>query len=85
VPEALFQLGYSYEIESPDSARTYYNRVWISYPKDIRAPTALFKLGNLELKAGNLAAARKYWQQVVKDYKDSLEFGSAQERLRENP
>jgi TolA-binding protein len=87
VPEALYQLGYSYDnsAETLDSARVYYNRVWNSYPQSDRAPTALFKLGNLELKAGNLPAARKYWQQIVKDYKQSLEYGSAQDRLRENP
>jgi TolA-binding protein len=86
VPEALYQLGYSYDnAETADSARVYYNRVWTSYPKDLRASTALFKLGNLEMKAGNRAAARKYWQQVVTDYKDSLEYGSAHDALRDNP
>ena len=85
VADAYYYLGYSFETEAPDSARMYYNRVWTSYPQADKAPTALFKLGNLELKTGNVPAARKYWQHIVKDYKDSLEFGSAQDRLRDNP
>lgn len=85
VPDALYYLGYSFERESPDSARLYYGRVWTNYPKADKAPTALYKLGNLELKAGNVPAARKYWSQIVKDYKDSLEYESAQQLLRDNP
>jgi TolA-binding protein len=78
VPEALYQLGYSYDnAETADSARFYYNRVWKEHPKDVRASNALFKLGNIELKAGNIAEARKYWQQIVTDYAQSLEFESA--------
>ena len=85
VADALYYLGYSFEREAPDSSRAYYTRVWNSYPQADKAPTALYKLGNLELQAGNIAAARKYWQQIVKDYKQSLEYESAQTRLRENP
>ncbi len=86
VPEALYQLGYSYDNgDTADSARFYYNRTWKEFPKDIRASTALFKLGNIELKAGNIAAARKYWQQIVNDYPQSLEFPSAQDYLRAHP
>jgi TolA-binding protein len=85
VADALYNLGYSFETEAPDSARIYYTRVWTGYPQADKAPTALYKLGNLELKAGNVPAARKYWQQIVKDYRQSLEYESAQSRLRENP
>ena len=85
VADALYWLGYSFETEAPDSARIYYKRVWGSYPQADKAPTALYKLGGLELKAGNTPLARSYWQQIVKDYKQSLEYGSAQDRLRENP
>ena len=85
VADAYYYLGYSFEIDAPDSARVYYNRVWNSYPKADKAPTALYKLGNLELKAGNPAAARRYWMQIRNDYKDSLEYERAVQLLRDNP
>ncbi|MGH7583520.1 MAG: tetratricopeptide repeat protein [Gemmatimonadales bacterium] len=85
VPDAVYYLGYSFDPDQPDSARIYYNRVWNSYPDSPKAPTALFKLGNLELKAQNLQAARGYWQQIVDKYKQSDEYQSALDALRENP
>ena len=84
MPDALFLLGKSYDPMLPDSARLYYARVAKEYPASLRAPTALYKLGNLELRAGNTKAARAYWQQIVDKYKLSDEYGSAQDRLREN-
>ena len=85
VPEAVFLMGRSFDPAEPDSARTYYDRVWKTYPDSPYAPTALYKLGMLELKVQNAAAARGYFQQIVDRYKSSDEYGSAQDRLRENP
>ncbi|HEY4321838.1 MAG TPA: tetratricopeptide repeat protein [Gemmatimonadales bacterium] len=88
VGEALYNIGYSFDIGVPpqaDSARVYYTRVFTSYPTSVRASTALFKLGVLELKAGNVKAARAAWQMIVDKYPRSDEFDSAQLRLRENP
>jgi TolA-binding protein len=85
VPEALFLMGRSFDPAEPDSAGVYYTRVWKSFPDSPRAPTALFKLGEMELRANNVKAAREYWQRVVDQYKQSDEYGSAQDRLRENP
>ncbi len=85
VPQALLLLGKSFDPSDPDSARTYYTRVWRSFPDSPYAPTALFKLGELELRAQNRAIARSYFQQIVDRYKQSDEFDSAQTRLRENP
>ena len=47
----------------------YYTRVWKTYPDSPLAPTALYKLGMLELKAQNVPAARGYFQQIVDKYK----------------
>jgi len=85
VADAYYYIGYSFETEQPDSARAYYTRVFTEYPKADKASAALFKLGSLELKAGNVATARKYWQIIVDKYKDSPEYTPAQDRLRENP
>jgi TolA-binding protein len=85
VADANYYMGYSFEVDQPDSARVYYTKVFTNYPKADKASAALFKLGSLELKAGNVPAARKYWQMIVDKYKDSPEYASAQDRLRENP
>ena len=85
VPEAILLMGRSFDPAEPDSARFYYTRVWKTYPEATAAPTALFKLGMLELRAQNIPAARGYFQQIVDKYKTSDEFESAQLRLRENP
>lgn len=85
VPEAIFLMGRSFDPAEPDSARFYYARVWKTYPESPRAPTALFKLGELELRANNVKVAREYWQRIVAQYKQSDEYGSAVDRLRENP
>jgi TolA-binding protein len=85
VAEALFQMGKSYDPAQADSARTYYTRVSKEHGDSPRAPTALYKLGMLELRAGNTRLARSYWQQIVDKYKQSDEYGSAVDRLRENP
>jgi TolA-binding protein len=85
VPEAVFLIGRSFDPAEPDSARAYYTRVWKAYPDSPYAPTGLYKLGMLELKAQNVAVARGYFQQIVDRYKASDEYESARTRLRENP
>ena len=85
VPDAYYWLGQAWEVEQPDSARINYLKVYNSYPKSSYASTALFKLGNLELKSGNLPAARRNWQLIVDKYKESYEYESAREALRVNP
>jgi TolA-binding protein len=85
VPEAVFMMGRSYDPAEPDSARAYYIRTWKAYPESPRAPTALYKLGMLELRAQNTAAARAYFQQIVDKYPSSDEIGLARQSLRENP
>ncbi|HEY8061247.1 MAG TPA: tetratricopeptide repeat protein, partial [Gemmatimonadales bacterium] len=70
---------------APDSARVYFTRTWKDYPESSRAPTALYKLGLLELREHNTPAARAYFQRIVDKYKSSDEFELAQSRLRENP
>jgi len=85
VAEAYFGLGQAWEVEQPDSARINYIKVFTAYPKAETAPRALYKLGNFELKTGNVTAARRYWQMIVDKYKDSLEIDLAREALRANP
>lgn len=85
VPDAYYGLGQTFEQDQPDSARIYYTRVYTSYPTALHASSALYKLGNLELKSGNTAAARRAWQMILDKYKDSVEFDPAQRMLRENP
>jgi TolA-binding protein len=85
VADAYYWLGQAWEVEQPDSARFYYAKVFTGYASSFRAPTALYKLGNLELRSGNVAAAKRYWQMIVDKYKESPEFDSARESLRVNP
>jgi TolA-binding protein len=85
IPDALFMMGRSYDPSEPDSARVYYIRVWKEFPNSTRAPTALYKLAELERKANNSAAARGYYQQIVDKYKQSDEYRFAQDALRDMP
>ncbi len=85
VADAYYWLGQAWEVEQPDSARIYYAKVFGTFPRSDRAPSALYKLGNFELKSGNVTAARRWWQMIVDKYKDSLEFDLAREALRANP
>lgn len=86
VPAALLLMGKSFDPAEPDSARVYYSRVWKSYATEqAAAPTALYKLGLLEQRAGQITLARGYWQTIVDKYPASLEASSARDRLRENP
>ncbi|HEY4100263.1 MAG TPA: tetratricopeptide repeat protein [Gemmatimonadales bacterium] len=85
VADALFMMGRSYDPNTPDSARVYYIRVWKEFPNSPRAPTALYKLAELERKANNTAAARGYYQQIVDKYKQSDEYRFAQDALRDMP
>jgi TolA-binding protein len=85
MPEAVFMMGRSFDPTEPDSARWYYTRLWKTYPDSPLAPTSLYKLGMLELKAQNTQAARGYFQQIVDKYKSSDEYELARTRLRENP
>lgn len=85
VPDAIYYLGYSFDPDQPDSARVYYTRVYKDYPTSVRAPTALFKLGELENRAHNTADARRYWQMIVDKYPNSDEFASAQDHLHNVP
>jgi tol-pal system protein YbgF len=82
VPEALFYIGESYALEAPDSAVTYYTQVVSRFPRAPKASTSLYKLGRLEAKRNNSAAARAYYDRLIKEYPRSDEVELARDALK---
>src|SRR3989304_578145 len=67
--------------QGPDSAAAYYSQVAGQFPRAGRAPTALYRLGRLAEAGGNRAAARTYYERILKDYPRSDDAALAQDRL----
>lgn len=82
VPDATYFIGESFAVEAPDSALAYWNRVVSQYPKSAKAPTSLYKLGRLEEVRSNPAAARVYYERLLRDYPRSEDVDLARDRLK---
>ena len=82
VPEALFYIGDSFATDTPDSAAVYYNQVVARFPRGARASTALYRLGRLEAARNNSAAARAYYERLIKEYPRSDEVDLARDALK---
>jgi len=80
-PDALFFIGETFGEQGPDSAAAYYSQVAGQFPRAGRAPTALYRLGRLAEVRGNRAAARTYYERILKDYPRSDDAALAQDRL----
>jgi TolA-binding protein len=86
VPDALYGIAQTYEGNNPDSATAYFREVARGYPDSPRAASSLFKLGAQAQAAGDLAAAKRWFQQVVTArYRSAPEYDVAQQRLRQLP
>lgn len=82
VPDALFYVGESFAVESPDSAVAYWTRVVGQYPRSAKASTALYKMGRIEEVRNNRAAAKGYYDRLLKEYPRSDEADLAREQLK---
>jgi len=82
VPEALFYVGESFATEAPDSAVTYYSQVLSRFPRAPKASTSLYRLGRLETRRNNSAAARAYYDRLIKEYPRSDEVELARDALK---
>lgn len=85
--DAAFGIGDAFLREQrTDSAQVAFVRVVRDYPASMRAASALYKLGIMAQERGNLADARRYFQQVVvPKYQAAEEYELAQDRLRGLP
>jgi tol-pal system protein YbgF len=81
VADVWFQLGETWAATDGDSAAAAYERVAKDYPQSPRAPAALYKLGLLAERRGDIPAARGYYQRVVAGYPRSEEAQLARTRL----
>lgn len=81
--EAQFHIGESFH-ESEDLVRALeaYGRVLERYPNAPKAPTALYRAGQIEAQRGNRDAARTMFSQVVTAYPRSVEAPLAREQLQ---
>jgi TolA-binding protein len=82
VPEALFYIGESFASAAPDSAVVYYTQVVSRFPRAAKASTALYRLGRLESGRNNNAAARAYYDRLIKEYPRSDEVELARDALK---
>jgi|CXWL01.1.fsa_nt_gi tol-pal system protein YbgF len=86
-PDAAFGIGDAFLREQrTDSAQVAFGRVTREYPTSMRAASALYKLGVMAQDRGDLAGARRYFQQVVApQYRAADEYELAQDRLKTLP
>ena len=85
-PDALYGIAQTYEGSKPDSATAYFREVAQNYPDSPRAASAMFKLGSQAQAAGDLATAKRWFQQVASaKYRSTPEYDVAQQRLRQLP
>jgi TolA-binding protein len=82
VPDALFYVGETVASEAPDSAVAYYGQVVARFRASPRAPMALYRLGRLEEARRNPAAARGYYDRLIRDYPTSDDADLARDRLK---
>ena len=81
VPRAWYFIGETWENVDADSAAAAYLRVVEDYPESRNAPTALYRLGLLAERKGDLDSARGYFQRVVDDHPRSDEAALARSKL----
>jgi tol-pal system protein YbgF len=79
--DARFFIGETWEETEPDSAAAAYEMVVRRHADSPRAPTALYKLGLLAERRGDLEAARVYFSRVIAAYPRSEEAQLARTRL----
>lgn len=82
VADALFGVGQTFEGSTADSVAVYYNAVVTRFPRSARAPTALYRLGKLEEDRKNTAAARAYYDRLIREYPASDDADLAREKLK---
>lgn len=82
VPDVLFYIGETFASEAPDSAVAYYSQVIARFRTSPRAPTALYRLGRVEEARRNPAAARGYYDRLIRDYPASDDADLARDRLK---
>lgn len=86
VPDALLGIAESYESTNPDSTMVYLREVAQNHQESMKAASAMFKLGSRAQAAGDLATAKRWFQQVVTArYRSTPEYDVAQQRLRQLP
>lgn len=79
---ALIRIGSTFESAQPDSAQAYYLLV-LKHPKSSATPTALLKLGDLAERRGKRDDAKRYYQQIVKEFPESVEYTAALQKIRQ--
>lgn len=82
-PDALYYIGESFAVENPDSAVAYWTRVVAQYARVPKASTSLYKMGRLEETRNNRAAARSYYERLLREYPRSEDVDLARDRLRD--
>jgi TolA-binding protein len=81
MPDVVYALAETFEIERPDSAAHYYGQVAERYAASARAPAALYKLGLMAERRQDRAAARAHYQRLIQQYPRSSEADLARPRL----
>ena len=84
--DAMYGIAETFYRSAPDSAMAYYRDVASNFPESARAPAALYKLGSMAADAGDLAAAKQWFERVATArYRGTAEYDLALDRLRRLP
>lgn len=82
LPDAVFGLGFSYQMKGDDgAARPFYQQMVDRYPQHPATPSALLQLARMEYAAGGLAPARDLYLSFLNKYPESELRNSAEMEL----
>ncbi len=81
VASAVFFIGETWEDSNADSAGASYMRVADDFPDSRHAPTALYRLGLMAERSGDVDAARSFYQRVLAAHPRSDEALLARAKL----
>ncbi len=82
-PDALYELGRTYlDIQSPDQAMEYYNRVFEEFPESRLAERSLLQIGLIHYNRDRYEEALATYKRVIDEYPGTSEARSALTGLR---
>lgn len=83
LPDALYELGRSHlDLQSPDRALNYYNRILNEFPESDLARTALLQTGLVHYNYDRNRDALEHYKRVIDEYPGSAEARSALTGIR---
>lgn len=82
---ANFEIGRTYhtQVNNPDSAKYYYNKLITNYPNSSMRKAALSSIGAIYYTERNLSKALEIYKQVIAEFPNTEESANASEMIKE--